>query len=300
MNYTPALWARSFALFNPHAWVAYEGSYQGNSEDGEPAEIYKGPSGGNSYQGNNDVQKEVKTYKPTVAFPGWRKFLPTDLTSAHWYGPMALKRLVFSHIKHARGGGRDLPLGEFVRQFRGLSSTAKAKSVTTGFGDIKYLSDFEGRPDRVGDLLAAMQAAAKAPSHNVLGVVGEEHFRTHFEAAYDVKEFVYKQAKGRFASGLPFVFEFALATLPAPGDLYFGINFSSSFGDPLVGTRLVGPKFTAEGIRGFLRDSYALPDSGDSYHGYRAPASVAVAVHIVTPAPVFMDRGKSRLQLEEV
>ena len=211
-----------------------------------------------------------------------------------------MQRLVFSHIKHARTGGRDLPLGEFVRQFRGLSSTAKAKAVTAGFGDIKYLSDFKERPDRVVDLLTAMQATAKAPSHNVLGAVGEKHFRTYFEDAYDVKEFVYKSAKGRFPSGLPFVFEFALATLEKPGDLYFGINFSPSFGDPLVGTQLVGPKFAAEGIRGFLRESYALPDSGGSYHGYRAPANVAVAVHIITPAPVFMDRGKSRLQLEEV
>jgi hypothetical protein len=68
------------------------------------------------------------------------------LTSPHWYSAAALKRLVFSHIAHGRRGGRDLPLGEFVRQFRGLSSTTKAKAVCAGFGDVTRLSGFEERP----------------------------------------------------------------------------------------------------------------------------------------------------------
>jgi hypothetical protein len=240
----------------------------------------------------------AETYKSSVTFPeGWRKFLPTDLTSPHWYGPAALRRLVFSHIAHVRRGGRDLPLGEFVRQFRGLSSTAKAKAVLARFADIRHLSDFEEHPEKVGELLAAMREDSKAPSHNVLGVVGEGHFRARFEEAYDVREFTYKRAKGHFPSGLPFVFEFALAVTEAPGHLYCGINFSPTFGDPLEGTKIAGPKFEAHGIRGFLQQGYALPDT--NYYSYRAPANVAVAAHIITPAPVFMDRGKTRLQLEE-
>jgi hypothetical protein len=40
-----------------------------------------------------------------------------------------------------------------------------------------------------------------------------------------------------------------------------------------------------------------LPDVGA---WYEAPADVVVAAHIITPAPVFLDRGKTRLQIEEV
>jgi len=61
--------------------------------------------------------------------------------------------LVFSHIAHARNGGRDLPLGEFVRQFAGLTSTKKAKAVCAHLPGFAYLSDFEENPDAVGELL---------------------------------------------------------------------------------------------------------------------------------------------------
>lgn len=205
---------------------------------------------------------------------------------------------MFSHISHARNGGRDLPLGEFVRQFRGLSSSQKAKAVTgeAGLDGISHLSDFEQSPGRVGELLAAMKENGKAPSHDTLGLVGEEHFRSIFENTYEVSEFTYKKAKAYFPNGLPFTFEIAVAVTEEPGDLYTGINFSPTFGDPLEGTRLKGQKFEAEGIRGFLREGYALPEG---FYGLDKPADTAVAVHIITPAPVFMDRGKTRIALEE-
>jgi DNA topoisomerase VI subunit B len=281
-KFDPGYWVSSFSTFNPHATFKFEclgGSYRGNGSGTKTAEIYKS-SEATSFSGS-----------------GWRKFLPQDLTSPHWYDVGAIKRLVFSHVADARRGGRDVPLGEFVRQFRGLSSSAKAKTVCSTLPNIKRLSDFEGDPEKAGALLAAMQANSKVPSQAVLGVVGEEHFHTSFEAAYDVREFTYKKAKGHFPSGLPFTFEFALAVTDMPGRLYCGINFSPSFGDPLEGTRIAGPKFEAHGIRGFLLQGHALPDAGA---WYEAPADVVVSAHIITPAPVFLDRGKTRLQIEEV
>ena len=134
------------------------------------------------------------------------------------------------------------------------------------------------------------------PSHSVLGVVGKDHFRARFEEAYEVREFTYKRTQGTLPNGLPFVFEFALAVTEAPGHLYCGINYSPAFGDPLEGTRLAGPEFKAHGIRGFLQQGHALPEAHD---WYEAPANVAVAAHIITPAPIFLDRGKTRLQLQE-
>jgi hypothetical protein len=129
-----------------------------------------------------------------------------------------------------------------------------------------------------------------------LGHVGEEHFLSFFEHIYNVKECVYRKRPGTMPSGLPFTFEFALAVLDEPGHLYCGINFSPTFGDPLEGTTLAGPEFRSHGIQGFLSQAYALPTTNDAW--FRTPASVAVAAHIVTPAPLFLDRGKTRLNME--
>ncbi len=203
---------------------------------------------------------------------------------------------MFSHIANARNGGRDLPLGAFVRQFQGLTSTAKAKGVCSQLPAFRHLSDFEDAPDTVGELLARMQAATKPPKPAAFGYVGKEHFRGFFESVYDVKEFKYVRRVGSLPSGLPLVFEFALAHLDQPGHLYTAINFSPTFGDPLEGTTLAGPQFKASGIRGFLSQGHALPKTEQAW--YFSPASVAVAAHIITPAPIFLDRGKTRLNME--
>jgi len=203
--------------------------------------------------------------------------------------------LVFSHVAKAERGGRDLPLGEFVRQFAGLTSTAKAKAVTKKLPDFHHLSDFRGNERAVATLLGAMQANSKVPKAASLGSVGKEHFEAFFRQVYTVREFTYKKAEGILASGLPITFELALATLEYPGDLYMGVNFSPTFGDPLEGTQIVGPEFTQSGITSFLAAGYALPSS--VWHLDTEPASVAVAAHIVTPAPLFLDRGKTRLNL---
>jgi DNA topoisomerase VI subunit B len=268
-DFHPQHWVRSFAAFNPHATFRY----LANGGDSEHVEFYK------------STREDIK------------KYVPSEPTSPHWYSTESLKVLVFSHVAHAHDGGQDLPLGTFVRQFAGLTSSAKAKAVCSQMpSGITHLSDFERDPSWVGVLLAAMQGEAKEPKAASLGHVGEEHFCAFFEGIYDVNEFKYVKRSSTLPSGLPFTFEFALATLEEPGHLYCGINFSPTFGDPLEGTTLAGPKFRANGIRGFLSQGYALPDTDAAW--FRSPASVAVAAHIVTPAPLFLDRGKTRLNME--
>ena len=61
--------------------------------------------------------------------------------------PESLKALIFSHIAHAEAGGEDLPLGKFVRQFAGLSSTAKAKAVTAARLRSSISPTSRGMPD---------------------------------------------------------------------------------------------------------------------------------------------------------
>ena len=271
-DFDPVHWARSFAAFNPHATI----SYQANGRDAEGREIYKCTQEG-----------------------AIKKYVPSQPTSPHWYNADSLKGLIFDHIAHARAGGRDLPLGEFVRQFAGLSSTKKAKAVAAPLMAYGYthLSSFQEKPEMVGELLEAMQRESKPPKASALGWVGKEHFEAVFEKTYEeVREYNYVRKSGTLPSGLPFTFEFAIAILDEPGHLYCGINFSPTFGDPLQGTTLAGPKFKASGIQGFLLQGHALPKTETAW--YRTPASVAVAAHIVTPAPLFLDRGKTRLDME--
>src|SRR5215211_7064093 len=133
-EFDPLHWVRSFAAFNPHATLRY----QAKTDDSEGVEIYK------------STRDDIK------------KYVPSQPTSPHWYSAQSLKVLIFSHIAYARSSGKNLPLGEFVRQFAGLTSTAKAKVVSrhlpSGF---THLSDFEDKPEAVAGLLAAMQAESK-------------------------------------------------------------------------------------------------------------------------------------------
>jgi hypothetical protein len=297
-DFDPVHWCRSFAAFNPHATISYQAKSTGSKQNG----FYKSPFGNVSYQSYQakDAPSEVaEIYKPTSERP-IKKYVATQPTSPHWYSEESLKGLVFNHIAHARAGGRDLPLGEFVRQFQGLSSTRKAKAVTECLPeDIDHLSDFAHQPEMVATLLEVMQRESKPPKASALGWVGKEHFEAFFESTYEVvQEFNYKRNSGTLASGLPITIEFALARLGEDerGHLYCGINFAPTFGDPLQGTTLAGPKFKADGVQGFLSEGHALPKGERAW--YQTPTSVAVAAHIVTPAPMFLDRGKTRLDME--
>jgi hypothetical protein len=140
------------------------------------------------------------------------KYVPSDPTSPHWYDEDAFKRLVYSHIGHHRHeGGEDLRLRDFVRQFKGLSATAKAKAVCVGFPQIKMLSDFENsHSSSVCSLLEGMQYHSDAPSHTTLGSVGKEHFEERFEEYYgDLERFDYRKISGNLHTGMPYVVEFA-------------------------------------------------------------------------------------------
>jgi hypothetical protein len=205
--------------------------------------------------------------------------------------------LVFSHIAHARSGGPDLPLREFVRQFKGLTATKKAKAVCETLPHISHLSEFEDEPETVADLLRAMRDLSNAPAHDVLGVVGKEHFRRCFSEWYGVERFGYKKIKGHLPSGLPYVFEFALAKTEEKGNFYTAVNYSPTFDDPLEGTRFEGLGHPVKGIGAFLTAGHAHPDIRHPDDLY--PPYTAAAVHIATPAPLFLDRGKTRLLLEE-
>jgi hypothetical protein len=273
----PAFWAQAFAVFNPHASVKirmsrWKTEHAHHSRTDHPGDFYQA----------------------TIAFPdAWRKFLPSDATSAWWYDAADLKRLVFSHIAEARRGGKDLLLREFVKQFRNLSANAKAKVICSHFPTITHLTDFEDREHAVERLLEVMRQESKAPSAEILGAVGEAHFRACFDAWYGVKRWWYRKVAGD-VHGIPFIVETAVAETLRQGMLWTAVNFSPTFEDPLAATFLPGPKVSAYGLQNFLKSAHIvpLPDPFDE-----TPTKTAVAVHLVCPALEFLDRGKTRLKV---
>jgi hypothetical protein len=281
-GFDPEYWARAFSLFNPHAMVRIRrfDAFGYPSNQGESG----WPVFGDSYRPTSDPAKRFK-------------YLPSDPTSAHWYDAASFERLVYSHISHhRREGGDDLRLREFVRQFKGLSATAKAKAVCAEFPEIKSLSDFEDHSAGAARmLLDVMKRHADAPSHRTLGAVGREHFERRFRDFYGgFYRFGYKKITGSLRTGMPYVFEFAIAEIEGLGDLFTAVNYSPTFDDPLQDVRFSSPKINAEGIEGFLEDGFAHPhyDNADDPSG----PNVAVATHVITPAPLFLDQGKTRLE----
>jgi hypothetical protein len=276
-RFDPEGWARAFALLNPHASV----------------KIREFLSGAN--HGESGVADFANSYRPTR--DATKKYVPTDPTSPHWYDRAAFERLVYSHIAHARNGGEDILLRDFLRQFKGLSATKKAKAICEHLPNFKTLSDFGDSPGpEVARLLSLMKGQADPPSHATLGYVGKEHFEQRFKAFYGgLRRFGYKKITGQLGNGLPYVFEFAIGEVDdAIGDVFFGVNYSPTFGDPLADLRLATDEIQATGVEEFLEDAFAHP----KYATVGDPKSpmTAVAAHIITPAPLFLDQGKTRLE----
>jgi len=206
-------WGRGFAVFNPHVSV----------------QICQGEHAGLACLPPDDGCGDL--YQSTAAFPdAWRKCLPTDLTSAWWYSEDDLTRLIFSHLGARKPrGGQDLLLREFVKQFRNVSRNAQAQAVCAALPGIRHLSDFAAHPEQVAVLYAQMRETGKPPSPDVLGKVGESHFRQCFERWYGVTRFWYDVRKD-LHDGIPCVVEVAMAETAEGGDLWTGINFSPTLG----------------------------------------------------------------------
>jgi hypothetical protein len=219
---------------------------------------------------------------------GWRKYLPSDPTSPWWYTEETLSTLLHAHLARVRGGAGDLPVKEFVKDFRGLARSAAAAKVCRLLPGLERITDFDDRPDAIGKLLGAMRTVAKKPSHKVMGAVGEGHFRERFEEWYGVEKLWYKAEAIETPEGIPYVIEAAVAETECPGELFYGVNFSPTFSDPLAGTWLAGPEFGSSGADGFLERACVSPSNG---------SCTAAAVHIISPATTFLDRGKTKLKI---
>lgn len=250
-----------FSLFNPHV------SFLVKIEKSDP-EINHGKS-----------EKISSDFYQNTAGDGWKKFTTKDMPSVHWYDLAAFKRLVYCHITES-----DVLLRDFIMNFRGLSSTGKAKSICSRFNH-KRLSDFDMKDEDIAMLFDEMKEASKIPKPDILGIIGEDHFRSRFNDIFGgFRKFFYRKRLFEI-SGVPYVAEMAIAkALPeCSGGLFAGVNFSPSYGDPIYEYFDSGQMglYSLFGLKGELTDDN----------------DIVMAFHLVSPSLNFKDRGKTALAL---
>jgi DNA topoisomerase VI subunit B len=217
--------------------------------------------------------------------PQWPKWRPSDPTSPHWYTIEHLERLIAAHITDDADNGRERPLREFVAEFRGLSSSAKQKSIAAAIDMPRArLSDmWDGNQPNtaaIEALLAAMQAESRPVKPADLGVIGREHLRGRLaEMGCVTESFDYRKKEG-IHDGVPWVVEAAFGWLgegsTSDRQLITGVNWSPGIVNPF---RELGYR---ESLDSILERQWA---------GW--PEPVVVVVHLACARVEYTDRGKS-------
>jgi hypothetical protein len=223
---------------------------------------------------------------------GWAKWSPTDPTSPHWYDLDAFRSLVAAYLHRERNNGhhRGRTVREMIAEFKGLSGTAKQKTVATTAGlSGMSLSDLVSGDDlddaRLAVLLDAMKVESRPVKPKALGVIGADHLRTHVVEHFDVDpdSFRYRKAEGASSRGgreLPYVWEVAFGIYNNPEEtsrrlvVLTGLNWTPTLRPPITQlTQMLG-------IQRVGRDD-----------------PLVIVVHLACPVLPFIDRGKSVLEL---
>jgi DNA topoisomerase VI subunit B len=212
--------------------------------------------------------------------PSWKKWRPDNPTSPHWYTAETLRDLIAAYITKESSGGSAKTVREFVSEFRGLSATAKQKTVSGPWSG-KYLSEFvtDGDIDRefVRDLLKRMQGESSPPPPLALGPVGKAHL-SRWMTAHGVSEKSIQYIRKVGVDDLPFILEVAFGVNKdsrSTRRIVTGLNWS-----PVIGG---DPDPT---IRNAVAEARLDPHD-----------PVTLLVHISRPRFAFADRGKTRLAL---
>lgn len=216
--------------------------------------------------------------------PHWQHWRPDRPTAPHWYTPDRFRALVALLLNSEQRGGKARSVNEFIREFHGLSGTAKAKAIAqaanlTGAMLRDLIHDGDVDMNRLTAMLAAMKKVARQVKPETLGLLGQEHCAVNLErygAHPDSIE--YRRAQGE-ADGLPYVLEVAFGVKEDSEEsrtLRVGINFSPALEQPFS-----------------VLDS-ALNDARCTPHD-----PVAMLVHLACPLVQFSDRGKARATLPD-
>jgi hypothetical protein len=219
----------------------------------------------------------------------WRKWRPSDPTSPHWYDEPRLGRLIANNIAYAEDHGIACrTVWDFVREFRGLSATAKAKAICDTAGALRQsLADFysDGKGAGIGVLLTEMQKQSRPIKPRDLGLIGEQHLRAKFDNAGAAPEsFSYKKSEIEHG-GVPYLAEAAFGYCPdGPNErrIITGINWSVAIGgNPF---RRIGG--LGESLDTILTNQRAGPSE-----------PIITVLHLACPRIEYLDRGKSSVSL---
>jgi DNA topoisomerase VI subunit B len=219
-----------------------------------------------------------------------QKWVASEPTSPHWYTAEQLRALAAAYIHAERtGAARSRTVREFIAEFRGLSGTAKQKTIldTARVSGI-HLRDLvrDGDVDRhvIAELLTAMQAESRPVKPAALGVLGEAHLTAWLaQPLGDAKTVTYtKTADVDEESGLPFVLETAFGVRHNGGGLRLitGINWAPTLVDPFHSLNEFG--LSLAGLLGRLHLDDEQP--------------VTMVLHLACPHLNYTDRGKSSVE----
>jgi DNA topoisomerase VI subunit B len=226
--------------------------------------------------------------------PNWKKWLPSDPTSAHWYGEEHLDRLIAGYITDDERRGKERTVREFVAEFSSLTGTAKQRAVLEKTGlarmSLSALRNGDGLDrDKVQSLLDAMKAHARPIKPAALGVIGRDHLANRLrQLGCEMETFAYRKATGD-KDDVPWILETAFAASAAAFDpsadaqrrLISGVNWSPAVAaNPF---RQLGH----ESLDAILREQRA--GSGEP---------VVFVLHLACPQVSYTDRGKSAVVID--
>lgn len=226
----------------------------------------------------------------------WRKWLPSDPTCPHWYEIEHFERLASAYLAHDIDRGADRLVREFIKEFRGLTGSAKQKAVLSEVDLARVrLSELAGsdglRRDVLERLLSAMKKHTKPVQPAQLGIIGREHIAQRFEAeGCEMESFEYKKILGD-DDGVPTVIEAAFAwkgSRPqglATKDqrrIVTGVNWSPGLSNLF---RSMGDVY-GDGLLVLLQEKHI---------GWNEP--VIFFLHAACPRVQYLDRGKTSIVL---
>jgi DNA topoisomerase VI subunit B len=223
--------------------------------------------------------------------PAWAKWCPSDPTSPHWYDEARLRRLMGAYV--ARDEDHNCSprtVREFVREFRGLSGSAKQKVVLEAVGAARLsLPEFFGNSQcvnngRIAKLLTAMQKHSRPVKAADLGLIGKDHLAAWFEAAgANLETFKYQRSLGD-TDGIPDVIESVFAWCPEEKNerrIVVGVNWSPAIGNPCRSLGAYG-----ESLDSVLAEQRS---------GRQEP--IIFLLHVARPRIEYSDHGKSAVVL---
>jgi DNA topoisomerase VI subunit B len=213
----------------------------------------------------------------------WPKWRPSEPTSAHWYTPDRLERLIAAYVGHDQDSGRERTVREFVSEFRGLSGSAKQKAILDhtrlSRATLSSLCQNDAIDRRkVEALLNAMQEHSNPVKPPLLGIIGSKHMQWRFLHAGAVMDSFRYAREVNLTDGLPSVVEVGFAWCPGqPRRLVTGVNWSPGISNPF---RELGQH--AVSLDALLAELHA--DRGEP---------ITFVIHVASPRVEYRDRGKS-------